>query len=972
MKKLNTQLVSVGVALLLGFAFAPSGAVAQTITVDKLHSYVGVLGGAATFAPSATRPHAQPTDWAIDFTMTGGTVTVTNASFLNVAGTNNTMSVAFWVKKYDVNSSSAFWAQAPSSNNGQRAFQMHLPWSNNRIYFDTSGCCDAGIQRIDEDIGNYMGYTGDQTWWNDWHHFVFLKNGDVKQVWIDGVLFMDGVGTAPLPTDMYRILLGTTADGGLMHGQMDDLAIYATGLVEADIQKLFTGIAPDALGASTQLLAYWEFNPPPIGGPAGTPTGFTIQAYDSGAVVMNKDTVELTLNGASVTPTSVQKDGLVTTITYNLPNPPFPSGSTNYTTTTIKDQNNNTYTSSGSFVVSTFSLLTQSMALPPAQVDKSKKGFKIRTYQVDTTAAGNGMKVAEDILAGVYGPNVANPNDPIVGAVDAKGYYTFTGVINLDIDGPISANGQFRDPDYPAGYFPGIPGFTTVALPNERFACEFYTALEFTTAGLYTMVVNSDDCFATYTGPNPLDPFSALKLGTFDSTGGRGAADTAFQFYVQQPGLYGFRTAYQQGGGGGNIEWFMVNPNGVRVLLNDITNAISAYQWLPTITAAYVESVTPANQATAANPDVVQAVIVDGSSPIDKTTVSLKVDGVTVNATVDKVGPRTTVTYLPSPMFPGLSSHTATLSFTDTGNAVTRDWQFSVAAYTKDVVRNAFGTFIGNAKYSASAGGRTGQEGDYSLDLGTANGNCVFVPHAEFLNIGATNDTMTFSIWVKRRGVGDSSAFWAHAMNGGRGWQAHLPWSNNNLYFDTAGCCNADTRISLAMDANNHPPYTGTDWWLNWHHFVCVKNANVKEIWVDGRLFVTGDQAIPLPLDFTDLIIGAESFTANTTQGWLDDLAIYATALSPEDIAKLAGGSAPDSLAASTQLLALWNFNDAPASVQPTIGITRSGAVVSINYTGKLMSSATADGVYTEVTGATSPYTVDTTKAVQTFYRAAQ
>ena len=121
-----------------------------------------------------------------------------------------------------------------------------------------------------------------------------------------------------------------------------------------------------------------------------------------------------------------------------------------------------------------------------------------------------------------------------------------------------------------------FPASRETSASYTNFACELYTALEFTQAGLYTMVVNSDDCFATTSGPNPLDTFGAAQLGRFDAAGGRGSADTSFQLFVQTPGLYGFRTVYQQGTGGGNLEWFMVNDNGDRVLINDTTNAIPA------------------------------------------------------------------------------------------------------------------------------------------------------------------------------------------------------------------------------------------------------------------------------------------------------------------------------------------------------------------------------------------------------------
>jgi hypothetical protein len=55
----------------------------------------------------------------------------------------------------------------------------------------------------------------------------------------------------------------------------------------------------------------------------------------------------------------------------------------------------------------------------------------------------------------------------------------------------------------------------------------------------------------------------------------------------------------------------------------------------------------------------------------------------------------------------------------------------------------------------------------------------------------------------------------------------------------------------------------------------------------------------------------------------------------------------------------------------PTIGINTVNGVTTITFTGRLTSSATANGTYTDVPGATSPYTVNTGTG-STFYRSAQ
>ena len=53
----------------------------------------------------------------------------------------------------------------------------------------------------------------------------------------------------------------------------------------------------------------------------------------------------------------------------------------------------------------------------------------------------------------------------------------------------------------------------------------------------------------------------------------------------------------------------------------------------------------------------------------------------------------------------------------------------------------------------------------------------------------------------------------------------------------------------------------------------------------------------------------------------------------------------------------------------PTISIARDAGGLKITYTGTLLASATVNGTYQAVAGASSPYTVPTGTAVRMFYR---
>jgi hypothetical protein len=120
--------------------------------------------------------------------------------------------------------------------------------------------------RISAPISTFPDFTGGSWWTDHWHHWVFLKNGGTKQIWIDGKLFLEGLAATPLPTDFARIWLGAQGGGpneGIsynMHGLIDDFAIFGTALTPAQVQQLATGTLPSALPASAKPLAYWDFN----------------------------------------------------------------------------------------------------------------------------------------------------------------------------------------------------------------------------------------------------------------------------------------------------------------------------------------------------------------------------------------------------------------------------------------------------------------------------------------------------------------------------------------------------------------------------------------------------------------------------------------------------------------------------------------------------------------------------------------
>lgn len=700
--------------------------------------------------------------------------------------------------------------------------------------------------------------------------------------------------------------------------------------------------------------------PTPGGNTAPFNTPIRIE-LDGAGVVAN--TVKLSLDGTEVAAT-VSKTGNITTINYQ---PPGRFAPRSQHTVSVAFNDGQARTLSWNFGVTDYALLTSNLAVT---ADTSKPGFIWNVHQNSAFQANDNTR-PEQQLAGLLGENFAD-RDAVYNAVGAGVAgannrmpirFEIPGVINFS-QAEGESNGEFPDEG-----MPGIPGLQEAG-PTDGIAAEILTFIELP-AGVHTMIVNSDDGFRTTAG-NVRDIFQAQLGGQF--VGGRGAADTLFDIVVETAGVYPFRTIWYEGGGGANIEWKTVKSDATRALVNDVDNGgFKAYRATTSPNLTAITRVSPAiNNAETAPGANIEVIIEEGNTTVDVGTVQLSLNGSPVNATVTKNGTLVTVSYDPPADFPSPSTQTATIAFT-AGTPRSESWSFSIPPVTRDKTTGKVGFVLNGAVWTADAGGRTAAAGDYGMDLPVSPAGIVSVPDGTFLNTATGDDTLTVSYWQKLHAVRDSSAFWLvspSSPSDSRGMQAHTPWGDQSIYFDNSGCCNADeTRISAPIA--NFEDYTGTAaWWQTWHHFALVKNAETKEIWINGKLFHSGI-GNPLPSDFTRLTIGGgPGITQNRMAGVLDDFAIYNAALTPAQIAALASGTAPGAVTGSPGLIAHWDFNDPPASTgpDPEVSVAKSGANVVITYTGVLQGADAVNGPYSDVAGATSPATIPAS-AAQKYYR---
>lgn len=498
-----------------------------------------------------------------------------------------------------------------------------------------------------------------------WAHLkVELDTSGKLNVWWKGVQILTGFQTSYFPSQGRLIFAGRTG-GSTQNQHVDNI-------------KITTIAAADLL----------------VGGGVATPIGASITIQDSGNTVANTNTIAMQFDGAVVTPTYVVKTNTTTYVAYWDVTKPLVPGSIHTVALSVKDNANKTIAATNTVTVPAYINIPEAFAA--ANVDTTKPGFAVRAHFApsgDPGSLGYEMEAtiarAEEQLAGLRGANV------LAGAVGGQALNTTeTGVVNysfdVNADGSLTPYGAFHTNE-PAGGPTDWPDRTPwgidPALDTSNIAAAFETYISFPEAGVYTLILNSDDGFRTTTSPNPSEVLNSIIVSEVD--GGRGSTDTAATLYIPKAGYYPFRTVWFQGGGGANLEWSAsqslptIRP---RHLLNDLVNAgafktYSARQ-ANTMPAAvtFVEPVR--NSGGPWLPGVqLQLELTDGASAVEQASIVLKLDGAPVVAQVSKTGAKTKVTYQPASLLASGSTHRMEVAFTAGGVNYTGTNTFAIIDY---------------------------------------------------------------------------------------------------------------------------------------------------------------------------------------------------------------------------------------------------------------------------------------------------
>ncbi len=260
--------------------------------------------------------------------------------------------------------------------------------------------------------------------------------------------------------------------------------------VKDGVKTLVNYASADAIKAYTTSAAAGPFvsNLTPLRGATGvSPITAVMAEISHGSVTVDSSTVKMKINGTE-TAASATTVGSKTTVTRTATDM-FPSGSTTLVSIEFSDTAAKAYTTEWQFVVTPYTVLPEAVWTAPGTGDATKPGLTARVVQADqlgTTATLNYVYRAEQTLAGLYGPNVAD-------LTAATGGVFVQDVINW-YDG--TAAGSFQTDEV---WIPGIPGTGNASYNTDNISAEIITYIDFPTTGLYAMCVNSDDGFKVTT-----------------------------------------------------------------------------------------------------------------------------------------------------------------------------------------------------------------------------------------------------------------------------------------------------------------------------------------------------------------------------------------------------------------------------------------------------------------------------------------
>lgn len=209
------------------------------------------------------------------------------------------ITVSFWSKgNADIMPANNSLCHA-EDNNKNRQLNVHLPWSDGRVYWDC-GNDGSGFDRIDK-LASTANYEG------TWQHWTFTKNtgtGSMK-IYLNGVLWHSANGKNKA-IDIKKFSIGSDNNFNVPYqGGIDDFAVWDKELTALEINTIMYQSAHTVVNLASNLVAYYDMND------GETPTVFD-KSFNAASATITGNPLWRSFRGADITkgfdPTSERPD----------------------------------------------------------------------------------------------------------------------------------------------------------------------------------------------------------------------------------------------------------------------------------------------------------------------------------------------------------------------------------------------------------------------------------------------------------------------------------------------------------------------------------------------------------------------------------------------------------------------------------------------------------------------------------------
>jgi len=150
------------------------------------------------------------------------------------ADINQEISISFWAYGDEETMPFNSWVLEGVDEMNRRVLNVHLPWSNSRVYWDAGNAMSNNYDRIDMDV-SITDLAG------KWTHWTFVKNAStgIMAIYMNGTQVLQGTGKTRSMAGVTRFKIGGKADqpfAGNYDGHIDEFQVWSKALTEAEVQ----------------------------------------------------------------------------------------------------------------------------------------------------------------------------------------------------------------------------------------------------------------------------------------------------------------------------------------------------------------------------------------------------------------------------------------------------------------------------------------------------------------------------------------------------------------------------------------------------------------------------------------------------------------------------------------------------------------------------------------------------------------